>query len=517
MTSRKQLVCLLLLSLLCYSVSSQETEEAHDHEGHEHEPCRHDEVEQNIEDLDIEEDMTSLEEGRVLADSSYPPLRIYPYLDYLGTSSFDTYVKNELATPIVSYFAAALRVKYPISGKLKLGSSVSRICDRAPPSILKTTGVDADLFIYFDTYSTQQFVAYASACYKASGTNRPIIAQTMVNSVRMENGRGNVLVHERNLYTIMHETMHALGFDSYQFNNFLDTNGKRRTGHVKSVQIAGKTRTVLDLPPLTQRLRDHYGCSTLQGAIMENDGGSGTAKSHFETKYFLWDIMVSSSNYGRRVSEFTLAVLEGTGWYVPNYEYAEPFFFGQGQGCSFLSSTCSGTPKFDEYCTGSNRGCTLYGRGGGSCVTSSLLENCKAYRQVDQYDCDNDSGSRYASRLSSLQVFGRGSESKCFTGTLNTKSAGSSTSFCFKYTCVGSGSSTKLNVQVGSNTITCTGEGKQTVSGYAGAIDCPDPLTFCNTVGKKYCPLNCAGRGTCVSGKCRCNSGFSGIDCTLKA
>jgi hypothetical protein len=508
MASRNKILYLLLISLLFLSAWC-----------HDEHSCRHDEIDQDADLLDIEEDLSSIQDGtdRVLASTSYPNLRIYPYYDYLGSSSFELYVKNELVPPLVSYFASALKVKFPVTGNLKLSSSVSKICDRSPPSILKSTGVAADLFIYYDTYATDEFVAYAGACYLASGTKRPIIAKTMINSNRMLNPNGDALQHERNLYTVMHETMHALGFDNYQFNNFLDANGKKRTGHVKSVQIAGKTRTVLDLPPLTEKLRNYYGCPTLQGAVMENDGGSGTANSHFETKYFLYDIMVSSSNFGRRVSEFSLAVLEGTGWYVPDYSYAEPFFYGQGQGCDFLSNTCStsGTPKFDEYCTGSNRGCALQGRGGGPCTTSNLMENCRAYRTYDDYDCDNDDGADNA-RLPDLQAFGRGADSKCFTGTLNSKkSSNGATSFCFKYSCVGSGSNTQLEVQLGKNTITCTQEGQKTINGYYGSINCPDPLTFCNTVGKKYCPLNCAGRGTCVNGKCKCNQGASGIDCAM--
>jgi hypothetical protein len=509
MASHNNILYLLLVALLCLSAW------AHDDEG-----CRHDEIEQDARLLEVEEDTSAMQGGsdRVLASSSYPNLRIYPYYGYLGSSSFELYVKNELAAPIVSYFAAALRVKYPVSGNLKLSSSVNTICDRAPPSILKGTGVAADLFIYYDTYATEQFVAYAGACYLATGTKRPIIAKTMINSNRMLNPNGDPVKHERNLYTVMHETMHALGFDSYQFSNFLDANGNKRTGHVKTAQIAGKSRTILDVPPLTEKLRNFYGCSTLPGAIMENDGGSGTAKSHFETKYFLNDIMVSSSNYGRRVSEFSLAALEGTGWYTADYSYAEPFYFGQGQGCGFMSSTCSssGTPKFDEYCTSSSRGCSNQGRGGGSCVTSDLLESCKSYRTLDDYDCDNENGADYA-RFPSLETYGRGAGSKCFSGTLNTRSSSSPTSFCFKYTCVGSGSSTQLEVQVGKNTITCTKEGPKTIDGYYGAVDCPDPLAFCNTIGKKYCPLGCSGRGKCVNNKCQCNSGFTGIDCAMKA
>jgi len=114
-----------------------------------------------------------------------------------------------------------------------------------------------------------------------------------------------------------------------------------------------------------------------------------------------------------------------------------------------------------------------------------------------------------------FETYGRGAGSKCFSGNLSSKNANNPTSFCFKYTCSGSGSSTEVSVQVGSNTITCTEAGQKTINGYYGSINCPDPLTFCNTVGVKYCPLNCSGRGTCVNNKCQCNQGFSGVDCTM--
>jgi len=165
---------------------------------------------------------------------------------------------------------------------------------------------------------------------------------------------------------------------------------------------------------------------------------------------------------------------------------------------------------------GSTRGCAPHGRGGGSCSSDSIMDSCRFYYPNEDYDCDNEDGADYA-RLPDLQVYGRGAGSKCFTGTLNSRSSSSRTSFCFKYTCVGSGSDTQVQVQVGKNTITCTQEGTKTVDGYYGAVDCPDPLAFCNQAGKKFCPRGCVGRGTCVNGKCQCNSGYTGVDCALKA
>jgi hypothetical protein len=517
----KALALLLLLSVLL--VSSTSWAQVHDDE--EDGPCVHDEVQTSYDgELDVEEaPSAAVEEGdneddneRLLASTS--SIRIYPYYGFLrssASSTFASYVERQLVPPIISYFKGALKVKNPIVGSLKVGSSVSRVCERSTPSVLKS-GVSADFFMYYDIDTTTSFVASAKYCYLASGTKRPLVARTFINSKKLLNAKGNELVHEKNMYVMMHEMMHALGFSNSLYPYFRDESGKQRKGHIKSVKIAGKTRTVIDIPKLTSKLKTFYGCSSTPGAIMENEGGTGTAKSHFERKYFVYETMSSGGIFGRRISEFSLGMLEGSGWYDVDYSYAEPFFYGQGQGCNFLSNVCSSTSsKFDEYCTGSSRGCAPHGRGGGSCSSDPIMDGCKFYYPYEDYDCDNDDGADNA-RLPDLQVFGRGAGSKCFTGTLNTRvSSSGRTSFCFKYTCSGSGSDTTVQVQVGSRSITCTSEGPKTIDGYYGSVDCPDPLAFCNGAGKKYCPRNCMGRGTCVDGKCQCNSGYKGVDCAL--
>jgi hypothetical protein len=232
----------------------------------------------------------------------------------------------------------------------------------------------------------------------------------------------------------------------------------------------------------------------------------------------MFETMSSGSVYGERVSEFTLALLEGTGWYIPDYNYAEPFFIGKGKGCNFINNVCSSSnPAFSEYCSGSGRGCTSIGRGGGNCWSDSLAENCKFVFPFTDNDCDNEDGLDEA-RFPQFEVFGRGAGSKCFAGDLNTRqSSNGRTYFCLKFNCVGSGSSTQLEILAGNNKLVCTEEGQQaTLDGYYGGLDCPDPQTFCSTIGKKFCPRNCMGRGTCVSNKCQCNSGYTGIDCALR-
>jgi len=276
----------------------------------------------------------------------------------------------------------------------------------------------------------------------------------------------------------------------------------------------------LDVPPLTDKLRSHFGCPTLQGAPLEDDGSvTGSQGSHFERRTFLYEFMTSGVLHGRRVSEFTLALLQGTGWYQANYTYAEPFFFGQGTGCDFLNKSCTSTGfNFDEFCTGSAKGCAPTGRGGGYCQSDTKTDGCRYYSPDLDYDCENPDASAN-SRFPTRETYGRGAGSRCFTGNLTTSSTtttSSYTSLCFKFKCQGTGLNTTLAVTVGTTTATCLKESQIKVSGLYGYLNCPDPITYCNTVGKQYCPRNCMGRGTCVNNTCVCNPGLTGIDCSMR-
>jgi len=182
-----------------------------------------------------------------------------------------------------------------------------------------------------------------------------------------------------------------------------------------------------------------------------------------------------------------------------------------------MTKKCStSSPTFEEYCSGSSRGCSPAGRAGGRCSSDTRSDGCRLYKPNADYDCENPDAEDYA-RLPSLQAFGRGAGSRCFSGTLSSSSGASKTSFCFKYTCEGSGSDTTVKVQVGSKSVTCSRKGSVSVSGYKGTINCPDPRDFCTGAGKKFCPRGCMGRGSCVDNKCVCNKGYKGTDCGLKA
>jgi len=483
--------------------------------------CGHDKHQGEPQFVDIEEDFSSLTEGRFLQSTEYPQIKIAAHYDFLNAapSSYKSYIQDELAPAVISWFEGALKVKYPVQGLLKIPPTITTVCDLKTPAILNTVGVPADYFIIFDSQADEtSTVAVSKYCYLAAGTKRPLIAASILNRNMVVESQGNVLLHEKNTYLLIHELMHTLGISANTFPLFLDETGATRTGHVKTRKLNGVTRMLIDVPPLTERLRNFYGCPSIEGLYMENNGGMGTANSHFEKKFFVYETMSAGSIIGKRISEFSLALLEGSGWYVPDYNYAEPYLFGQGKGCDFINAKCSLTnATFAEYCAGNDRGCAPNGRGGGKCRVDPLSEGCKYFYPDEDYDCENLDGLDNA-RLPDLQVYGRGAGSKCFNGDLNIrKSNNGRTSFCFKYTCTGEGANTQLEVNVGNDKVICQKAEKKAIDGYYGAIECPDPITFCNTIGKKYCPRNCMGRGTCVNDTCQCREGFVGIDCGLLA
>lgn len=483
--------------------------------------CTHDEINHDPVITDLEEEVipNTDSEGRLLASKSYPNMRIYPYYGTLSQSpvAYKNYIQNELVPPIVSYLEATLKVKYPTSGKLKLSSAVKNACGYAVPSVLRT-GVDADFFIFFDTdlAPVTEYVASSTYCFLSTGSKRPFIAKSVLNRNLVQVANGDVILQERNTYLLIHEIIHTLGFSSALYPYYLDSNGKTRKGHIKTVTLNGSKRLVIDVPELTDKARKYFGCASLEGIYMENNGGAGTASSHLEKRNFGYEVMTSGIVYGQRISQFTLGMLEATGWYVADYDYSEPFFFGQGEGCEFIkASSAVASATFDEFCNGKFQMCSVVGRGGGKCNPDVKTDGVRMVLPIEDQDCEGTTAPS-TTRLPSLQVYGRTAGSKCFNGDLRTnKNVALPANFCFTYKCSGSGTTTTLQVNIGKQKVTCTKKGSVKVPGYYGGIDCPDPMTFCNTVAIKYCPRGCMGRGVCKDNVCVCNKGFTGIDCGL--
>ena len=64
--------------------------------------------------------------------------------------------------------------------------------------------------------------------------------------------------------------------------------------------------------------------------------------------------MTASISPNPKLSVFTLALLEDSGWYQVNYSHAHQITFGRGNGCGFIYETCidpeTETSRFPEFC-----------------------------------------------------------------------------------------------------------------------------------------------------------------------
>jgi len=96
---------------------------------------------------------------------------------------------------------------------------------------------------------------------------------------------------EDNIYTVMHELVHVLAFSPMLYPFYIDPKTLQPLPNVTMIKMVnGLNTTVLNTPPLTQRLRKHFNCSTLEGAYLENQGNAGNVGSHFERRVFFNEV-----------------------------------------------------------------------------------------------------------------------------------------------------------------------------------------------------------------------------------
>lgn len=99
--------------------------------------------------------------------------------------------------------------------------------------------------------------------------SRPIYGMTQINFKNYKTGADNL---QTNLYTLLHEITHALGFSSSLYQYYINPS----TGaYLKSSSFVTTTSPYkLTLPKILKIAQDHYNCSTLQGVMLEDNGAT---------------------------------------------------------------------------------------------------------------------------------------------------------------------------------------------------------------------------------------------------
>ena len=177
----------------------------------------------------------------------------------------------------------------------------------------------------------QSTLATASCRMFQPGDGQPFLGVVKINK-DTDYSKDNSDVYFESI--LVHEFTHILGFSKHFFETYshnifwkLDENNINRTylNGTKLIEVAKK----------------YYDCEDIQGVELENQGGSGTAGSHWEARILLGEYMNGYAYTEEQViSEFTLAVLEDSGYYKANYYTGGLMRYGKHKGCKFLTDRC---------------------------------------------------------------------------------------------------------------------------------------------------------------------------------
>ena len=246
-------------------------------------------------------------------------------------------------TEVVNALKSLLKVK-PLEGayylrdedfqKLGISKQNTEIFEDGDFNIKNFQNKEIDLAIFgIITDLDELTLASANArAFQLEGNNKgqPYVGVVSIN--------GNIDYSLKNSkeyfkHILIHEFTHILGFRKYFFETFYH--------NYYTKEDKGILRSYLNSTKLLEVAKKYYNCPTIEGIELENYGGNGTEGSHWEARILLGEYMNGFSYMEEQViSEFTLAVLEDSGYYKPNYYTGGLMRFGKHKGCEFLQEKC---------------------------------------------------------------------------------------------------------------------------------------------------------------------------------
>ena len=207
----------------------------------------------------------------------------------------------------------------------------------------KSLGIDLFIFGRFDKELDDSIIASASIIDWDKDGNRPIMGVVIINP-NIDYSKINSQEYFQSI--MLHELTHILGFNGPYFQYFIHNFNKK--------DVNGTTRYYINSQRVLTVAKKYYNCSDIDGVELEYSGDSEIRGSHWKTKILLGEYMNEVIYPEEQViSEFTLALLEDTGYYKANYYTGGLMRYGKGKGCDFIKKRCVNSnheinPKFEN-------------------------------------------------------------------------------------------------------------------------------------------------------------------------
>ena len=447
---------------------------------------------------------------RLLANNNFEPMKIK--VDYTQLK-IDTKNNEEIFDVIKTsldlathYFELLLSVKH-YSYNIYSNSYIEDLCsiDNIDKNCSKWfEDYDLILFPSFDpTTNSDDVFASAYPCLLSDFQRRPIAGRIFIQQ-NFDFNKKNIVIF---LQTILfHEITHILIFEPNLLNFF---------NAIKEEEIDGETKYYIVSPKALEKARFHFGCDSLEGIPLEDQGGEGSIGSHWEGRYMLGDYMVSVSYQENTISDITLALFEDSGWYKVNYYTGGLFRFGKNKGCEFFEKKCLINEKatFSEFCHKSKEPkCLNAHLGTGECYIGLIKDEiipekfqyfkkenlgglfnvnfCPAadsyFESISNNQYYFETNCRYGSSQNLFSHYGEiiGNRSICFESSLLPRYSPQPykwRSICYKMIC--DRINKNIIVFINDLNVTCPYQGGiiKKLKGFKGQINCPDYNMVCTS------------------------------------
>jgi hypothetical protein len=345
-------------------------------------------------------------------------------------------------------------------------------------------------------------IASASPCVTESSTYRPIAGVLNINP-KLDFESINVEYYMKNIF--LHEIIHILAFHPYFFTNL--KLGDYYYYYEPYIYYLNSYNVL-------EKAREHYDCSSLVRLYLENQEKNSGWSSHWESRYMLGDIMISTDFQEKVISDITLALFEDTGFYKVNYYTGGLFKFGKNKGCDFLNKKCiiNEYSQFNEFCEKESEPKCSYSR--------SIKSSCYIHDYTNelsseyQYFSNPKRGGFFAAdycpvpfeshpsnyyypkhcligKSDDSNVYGEklGNNSFCFISSLlpnNSESSVRTNAICYEVEC--DSINKEIIVKIDSNKIICPTEGGTIYpDGFKGSLECPHYYDICPKNGDPLC------------------------------
>ena len=314
------------------------------------------------------------------ADDNYKPIKIY--LEY---SSLSDYILNSQQlyniTFSLDYVANILQelieVK-PLNYKISIEKNDLDNWGITINNSDILNGIDTDLiiFIKYIFSAPENYYMSSEPKYIDEYSKRPIVGIVYISNKFIS----DILTKSNSLYytkiIFLHQFTHILGFLNNTFNyypggidNVIFTTNSDKRSNIK--------RSYIITPKVVEFAKKYYGCENVTG--MELEDQDGRTNSHWESRTLLGEYM-NSDEYllEQAISEFTLALLEDSGWYKANYYTGGLMRYGKNKGCNFLYEDCETISKFKNeffnYEDDNKYGCSSGRQSRAHCRTKSVID-----------------------------------------------------------------------------------------------------------------------------------------------